>query len=391
MTTQRNRYPLASDLDQQKKPQNETTSTATWTRRLVISLTILVWIVFAVFILWILWHFIGTVILIILSSLIAYAIFPLVKFFERVMPRWLAVTIVYVLILGALAGFIYFVIQTAASQVSSLVALIQDMLQHPNNNRLTPILNFLSRIGITPTELRTAAEQFIGQLQGLVSNITLILSSIFNIVLDVIVIAVLSIYFIIHGSHVTRWVRTHAPMRIRGRVNFVLDTLRDIVGGYIRGDLLLATLIGVLVGGGMYGIGVPFAVLLGVLAFLFEFIPIIGTLVSGIICVLLALTQGWLVALITLAYFLLVHTIEAYIVGPRIIGKSIRLHPAFSLIAVIAGAEVYGILGALLGSPIAGVIQAFVIAFWIDWRKAHPDQFPQQPEHADDMTAEQNR
>lgn len=120
---------------------------------------------------------------------------------------------------------------------------------------------------------------------------------------------------------------------------------------------------------------VPYAVLLGVLAFVLEFIPVLGTLTSGAICVLIALTQGWLTALLVLAYFVVVHILEGDIIGPRVVGKAIGLHPVVSLIALIAGAELFGIVGAIFASPIAGVLQALLRAIWIEWREAHPDQF----------------
>lgn len=165
-------------------------------------------------------------------------------------------------------------------------------------------------------------------------------------------------------------------------MRFLLDTLQRVVGGYVRGQLIMCGLIGVLVGAGMYVIGVPFALLLGVLAFVLEFIPVLGTLTSGAICVLLALTKGWIIALIVLAYFIFVHIIEGDVVGPRIIGKTIGLHPIVSMAALIAGAELFGIPGALLASPVAGVIQAFLIAIWTEWRETHPREFKKAQEAA---------
>ncbi len=158
-------------------------------------------------------------------------------------------------------------------------------------------------------------------------------------------------------------------------MKLLLDTLQRVVGGYLRGQLLLCGFIGVLVGVGMQIIGVPFALLLGVLAFVLEFIPVLGTLVSGAICVLLALTRGWVIALIVLVYFVVVHVIEGDVVGPRLVGKAIGLHPVISLAALIAGAELFGIGGALLASPVAGVLQALLVAIWVEWRVTHPKEF----------------
>jgi hypothetical protein len=120
---------------------------------------------------------------------------------------------------------------------------------------------------------------------------------------------------------------------------------------------------------------VPYAVLLGVLAFILEFIPNLGTLVSGAICVLAALTQGWVLALIVLGYFVIVHVIEGYIVGPRIVGRAVGVHPAVSIVALLAGAELFGLWGALFASPVAGLAQAFLAAIWIQWRQTHSSQF----------------
>jgi len=120
---------------------------------------------------------------------------------------------------------------------------------------------------------------------------------------------------------------------------------------------------------------VPYALLLGVLAFVLEFIPILGTLASGVICVLLALTKGWLIALIVLVYFVLVHILEGDVIGPRIVGKAVGLHPVVALVALIAGGELFGIWGVLLASPTAGVLQAFLVTIWSEWRETHPREF----------------
>ena len=87
------------------------------------------------------------------------------------------------------------------------------------------------------------------------------------------------------------------------------------------------------------------------------------------------MTKGWILALIVLAYFVIVHVLEGDVVGPRIVGKAIGLHPVVSLVALIAGGELFGIWGALFAPPVAGVIQALLVAIWSEWRETHPDEF----------------
>ncbi len=204
----------------------------------------------------------------------------------------------------------------------------------------------------------------------------------FEDVLDIVVVAMLSIYLLLDGSRVKNWLRRNTPLFQRERVAFLLDTLERVVGGYIRGQLTLAILIGLLVGVGMGLLGVRSAVFLGALAFVFAFIPVLGTFISAVACILLALTsnpgwiQGWQLAIIVLVYFTLVHVFEADIVGPRIVGHAIGLHPGVSIFALIVGTELFGIWGALFAAPLAGLVQAILVAIWTEWRKTSPDQFP---------------
>src|SRR6185312_5832829 len=110
----------------------------------------------------------------------------------------------------------------------------------------------------------------------------------------------------------------------------------------------------------------------GVLAFFMEFIPIIGVLISGTICVLIALFEGWVLAIVVLIYFAVVHIIEGDIVGPRVMGKAVGIHPATALIGLVAGTELFGLWGALFAAPIAGLIQAIGTAVWRELRGADP-------------------
>jgi predicted PurR-regulated permease PerM len=89
--------------------------------------------------------------------------------------------------------------------------------------------------------------------------------------------------------------------------------------------------------------------------------------------------QTWILAIIVLLYFVALHFIESHIVGPRVVGRAVGLHPIISIVALVAGTELFGILGALFVVPVVGVIQAIIIWLWREWRASHPDQFPGKP------------
>src|SRR3989440_132633 len=348
---------------------------AKWIRRLGLPLAILAWTGVALLILWLAGHVIQTLLLLTIAALLAYALAPAVKFLERVMPRFLAILIVYLLILGALGALLYLIVSTAIVQFVSLSGYVRFLLTPGKSGQLTPLEQTLRSFGISQSQIASARDQVAAGIEGFAGSVVPLLTGIVGAILDVILVAVISIYLLAGGSRVSDWLRRNMPDQQQGRMRFLLDTLQRVVGGYIRGQLLLCGLIGVLVGAGMEILGVPYALLLGVLAFVLEFIPVLGTLVSGAICVLLALTKGWLLAIIVLAYFVFVHIIEGDVVGPRIVGKAIGLHPVVSLAALIAGGELFGICGALFASPIAGVLQALLVAVWSEWRETHPQEF----------------
>jgi len=346
-----------------------------WARRVLIPLAILAWAGVAILVLIAAGYLSRTLLLLGISILLAYALSPLVTFFTRAMPRFLAILVVYLLVFGAIGTLLYFIVRTSVDQIISLSNYIGTLLTPGKNGHPSVLEQGLHSLGISQGQIASVQSQIINQMGGLAGNIVLILTGVAGAALDIILVIVISIYLMLDGKRATNWLRQNMPRRQRGRIRFLLDTLQRVVGGYIRGQLFLCTLIGSLVGIGMQIMGVPYALLLGVLAFILEFIPVLGTLVSGAICVLFALTHGWLLAIIVLVYFVFVHIIEGDIVGPRVVGKVIGLHPVVSLVALIVGGELYGIWGVLFAAPVAGVIQAFLIAIWYEWHETHKQEF----------------
>ncbi len=350
---------------------------AKWIRRCGLPFTILAWATVGLLVLWLAGHVIHALLLLTFAGLLAYALAPAVRVLERMMPRFLAILLVYLIALVVLSALLYLIVHTAIVQVISLSEYVRTLLTPVKSGELNPLEQTLRSVGLSQSQIASARDQVVGSLEGIASSVVPLLTGVFNAILDVVLVAVLSIYLLIDGSRVSSWLRHNMPQKQQRFIGFLLDTLQRVVGGYIRGQLLLCGLIGVLVGVGMQVIGVPYALLLGVLAFVFEFIPVLGTLASGAICVLLALTRGWVTAGIVLIYFVVVHVIEGDVVGPRIVGKTIGLHPVVSIAALIAGSELFGIVGALLASPVAGLLQALLVAIWVEWRTTRPQEFVQ--------------
>jgi predicted PurR-regulated permease PerM len=233
-----------------------------------------------------------------------------------------------------------------------------------------------TQLGISQAQIDHLTSEIEGQAQAAVPLLGQFVNDTLSLIIDLVLVLVLSIYLLIDGARVGRWLHATAPLQQRARVAFLLSSVQTVVGGYIRGQLILSTLIGLVVGLGMLALQVPFAILLGLLAFTLEFIPTVGTLTSGVVCVAVAATQSWLLALLVLAYFVFIHVLEGYIIAPRVLGKAVGLHPAISIIALVAGADLFGLWGAIFAAPLAGMLQVLLTAVWRAWREQHPRQFP---------------
>jgi len=352
-----------------------------WTRRLIVLLTILSGIVLVVLVLSGASHIISSILIFAVAALIAYAIAPVVELFKRVMPRALAILAVYLIVIILLSMLLYLIISTMVTQLTSLAESVSKLLTSGSNGQDSPLVKILLSIGLTRNQIESIAQQLGLQLTSIAGTvaggIVPILSGIASAALNILLTVVISIYLLVDGSRAVRWLRNRTPITQRGRISSLITTLQTVVGGYIRGQLALCLTIGTIVGVGMAILGLgSYAVLLGVLSFITEFIPVLGTIFCGTVAVLLALTQGWLTAVLVLAYFVLVHIFEGYVLAPRLIGKAVGVQPVISLLALTIGAELFGPWGAIFASPIAGLLQAFTVTFWINYQRTHRDEFP---------------
>jgi len=348
-----------------------------WRRLRDIGIATLAWIAVLGVILWGLAHVVGSLLLFILAAILAYALSPAVKHLEHFMPRGFAIALVYLGILTTLSGLIYLIVITAVGQVSMLLKDVESLLTPSTNGEESPLVTAFKAIGLTDAQIKTAGQRILDQVQGLTGDAVGVAAGVVDALVRTVLVGVLSIYLLKDGPHIVQWLRTSTPIVQRPRIVFFVDTLDAVVGGYIRGQLTLSALIGLLVGGGMWFFHVPYAVFLGVLAFVLEFVPILGVFISGTICVLVALTMGNLLTpVFVLAYFILVHFIEGDFIGPRIMSRAVGLHPAISILALFAGSELFSVWGALFAAPMTGLIQAIIRGVWLEWRESHPEQFP---------------
>lgn len=220
-------------------------------------------------------------------------------------------------------------------------------------------------LGISEAEIERAIGQAADRLvesrgtiaAGVLSGVVLV----GQIVAGLLLSAVLVFFFVKDGPQLWRWVVRLFPARRRATVQEVGESSWQILGGYVRGIAVVATVDAVLIGVALAIIGVPLVLPLAVLTFLLAFFPLVGAVIAGLAAALVALVAvGPVAALIVVAVITAIQQLEGDLLYPLVVGRSVRLHPVAILLAVATGAVVAGIVGALVAVPLAAVVGAAV-------------------------------
>ncbi len=318
--------------------------------------------------LWATWSLLGlfvhAIVLLLLAMAVAFLVTPAVDLINRYIPRLLAALLVYALVLAVVGGLCYALIFSLIQQVNyfsqNLPGYVQDLPTTYANTQ-----KWLIQQGIPPQTINATIDSINQQANlfaaSVANNLVSIIFVVTDAIINVLLVVVLSFYLVLDGKRIRNSIISIAPKRSMNHVLLFEDALNRVVGNYIRGQLTLAAIIGILAGVGCYMLGLKnFALIIGVLAFLFETIPMVGPALASIPAILISLLlpMPFPRTYEILIYFVVIQIVESNILGPRIVGHAVGLHPVASILALIAGAQLFGAFGALLATPI-------VAAFWV--------------------------
>ncbi len=187
----------------------------------------------------------------------------------------------------------------------------------------------------------------------------------------IVLVYVVGMYMLLEGRRAYTWLVDFVPARNRRRVDRTCLEVAGVVRSYLRGALITATICAVYVAAVLSGLHIPLAIVLAVLAFVFDFIPVVGTIIMAVPATLLALLVSPSRPLIVAGAYVLYHVIEAYVLMPRIYGHQMRLSTLTVLVAMTIGALLQGAIGAVLSLPVAAAYP-IVERIWLRERLA-PD------------------
>jgi predicted PurR-regulated permease PerM len=314
--------------------------------------------------LYLLWLIRAVILILFVSVFFAVALGPAVDFYQRRLHlrRIVAIGATYLtLLLGVtLIGFLVVppIVDETAKFVDNVPGYVDDV---GHNKRIRELDR---KYGVTP-KLRDEAAKLPERFGDAASTLQSLVVGVFAAVLTIVTVLVLSFFLLLDGRRVFDWVVGELGPARGPRVRAVAEDIYQTVGGYVLGALTIATIAGLTTYLLLTLIGVPFAVPLALLMAFLDLIPLVGATIGGFAIGIVAALADFPSDLIVWAVFLIVYQqIENNLLQPLVHRRTVALHPLVVIVALLVGASLLGIVGALVAIPMAGAIQIVVKDWW---------------------------
>ncbi|NLJ59387.1 MAG: AI-2E family transporter [Firmicutes bacterium] len=296
----------------------------------------------------------------ILAFALSYLMNPVVTHLEkRGAPRGLGTLVIYVGFTLAITLFVLYLVPKFLVQLERL----GEVLPQQAGSIQSEIAGFYKRFsrfnipepvkgaidnGIDRAEEALAGfiERTLGSVPGLLPRLSLL-----------ILVPVLAFYLTMDFPELKMWLLSWIPDRWRSDIVGLMIEMDNSLGSFIRGQLLISAIVGVLIAVGLSIIGVDFALIIGLIAGIFNIVPYFGPVIGAIPAVISALLKSPLSAVYVVILFIVVNQVESSIISPNILGEHVGLHPVTVIFCIISGGYLFGILGVILAVPVTSIIK----------------------------------
>jgi predicted PurR-regulated permease PerM len=296
---------------------------------------------------WLILNLIHLLLVVVVAVLLAVTLDPVVQWFERRgLPRWGAASVVLLLLLALIGGFFWLTWASLADQAEYATKHFSQV-----ENQLTAKL---------PSWIRNAiADTSGGDVTSYVAPYALRFAESVGSALIVAVLGlIVTLYLLIEGRRTRDWLVAFVPKRHRAKTEQTLAEGETVIFGYVAGNIATSIFATVFVLVSLSILKVPAALLLAVIAGVFDFIPVLGFILSVLPALALAATVSARTVLIVALLYVIYHTAENYVIAPRVYGDRLKLSNVAVILAFAVGAEIAGVIGALIALPLAAVYPA---------------------------------
>ena len=322
-------------------------------RKIEISHRTIVFAVLFVGLIWLLLKISSIILGLFVAVLLMTALNPIVSFLVRFkVPRVLAILLVYILLIAAVTWGLASILPPLIDQTTNLANRLPFYL--------TETSQWLSSLGIKAVSPEVLSGQ-IAELGAIPANIISIVVSFFSNLITIVTVLVLTFYLLLERDNLNRYLLAlFGDGKEKAAKNFV-DKLEHRLGGWVRGELILMTIIGVLTYLGLIALGIPYALPLAIFAGILEIVPGIGPIVSSIPAILLGFTVSPVMAAAVAALYFLIQQLENNLIVPNIMRRVAGVNPLVTMVSIAIGLKLAGIVGAILAVPIVILIHVAAI------------------------------
>lgn len=273
-------------------------------------------------------------------------------FVNHKLPRWAATTLVFVIFLALLGGFIAAAIPPLAEQANQLIASAPHYLEQAQDHssaigRLNERFHLQQRI--TDTVNSSGG--------SLVADVVSAGSIVFGALANILIVIVLTVYFLVDLPRIRTTLYRLVPNTRRPRAILIGDEVFAKVGAYVLGNVLISIIAAVGTTIWLTVFDVPYPLLLGIFVGLLDLVPVVGSTVAGVVVAAVALAVSFPVCIATIVFFVVFRLAEDYLLVPRIIGRAVNVPALTTVVAVLFGAALLGVVGALVAIPVAAAVQ----------------------------------
>jgi predicted PurR-regulated permease PerM len=302
-------------------------------------------------------------ILVLISFFLSIALEPGVNFLAgKGWRRGLATGLIFLVLLLVAGLFVGLMVPLVVNQVSHLVSSLPGYVDE--------VAKFAKRFGVdlSSDRIRSALSGASSNLQRIATDVA---GSIFGVgaallrtVFQLLAIGLFTFYMTADGPRLRRAVLSTLPARRQHEVLWVMDVAISKTGGYFYSRVLLAAISTAVAWGAFAVIGVPYTLALALwMGLVSQFVPVVGTYIGGFLPLVVAVIESPPKGIAVLAYIVAFQAVENYLLAPKILSRTMSLHPGIAFATAIAGGTLLGVPGALMALPVAATIQAFISTY----------------------------
>ncbi len=296
----------------------------------------------------------GVLTLLAAALFLAIGLNPTVEWLERAgLRRGVAVGTVFLGLVLFFAGFAMAVVPPIVAQITDFVANLPTLLEELSRNRRINDLN--ERFGFLDRAQEVVADgQFGGQVFGGVLGVgRFVLGSFFS----ALTVLILTLYFMVSFPVIKQNLYRLVPRSRRARFGLLTDEILNRVGGFVAGAVTIGSIAGLTSFVFLLTAGVPYALALALLVAILDIIPLVGATIASVVVTVVAFFVSVPVGIASAVFFLLYQQVENYAIYPRVMQRSVDVSPAATIVAILVGGSLLGVLGALLAIPVAAALQ----------------------------------